>query len=100
MAPAPAETVWRLDRETDVKDLLRHLAPQPDAGAGPGPAADFGHGPADAMATVLALFQSAGPSERALLRPPELLDGLDIRGPIGSAVHAPRLVVAPGGVDH
>ncbi len=87
VAPAPDGTVWRLDRETEVKDLLGHLARGLGAGAGS----------ADAMATVLALFQSGGPGERALLRPPELIGGLGIRNAILSAMHAPRLAATGGG---
>ena len=82
IAPASDGTVWRLDRETDAKDLLRHLAASAGAAA------------ADAMATVLALFQSGGPAERALLRPPELIGGLGIGSAIVSGMHAPRLVAA------
>ena len=85
VAPAPDGTVWRLDRETEMKDLLGHLARGADAGS------------ADAMATVLALFQSGGPGERALLRPPELIGGLGIGNMIVSAMHAPRLAATGEG---
>ncbi len=88
IAPGSDGTVWRLDRETEVKDLLGHLALGADAGS------------ADAMATVLALFQSGGAGERALLRPPELIGGLGIDNAIVSAMHAPRLAATgEGSVD-
>lgn len=90
IAPGSDGTVWRLDQETQVKDLLGHLALGADAGAGS----------ADAMATVLALFQSGGPGERALLRPPELIGDLGIDNAIVSAMLAPRLTATgEGSVD-
>jgi len=88
IAPGPDGSVWRLDHETEVKDLLGHLALGADADS------------ADAMATVLALFQSGGAGERALLRPPELIGGLGIDNAIVSAMHAPRLAATgEGSVD-
>ncbi len=89
LASAPDETVWRLERETDVKDLLSYLARQ----------SEHEDGSADTMATVLALFQTGGASERALLQPPQLISDLGIPEPILTAVEPPRLVFGQDRAD-
>jgi hypothetical protein len=91
ISPALQGMVWRLDRESELKDLLRHLAMPALVLSSREPVSEA----ADAMASVLSLFHPEGPSERALLRPPELIDGLGIPSPIVAAMHAPRLEVEP-----
>ena len=67
---------WRLDDEEDAKGLLGALA---RAGA------------ADAMAIVLALFQTQGRRQRPLLDPPLLVESIGLPPDLLASVHGPRL---------
>jgi hypothetical protein len=73
---------WRLDREDQTKVMLDTLAR---------------FRVPDAMATVLALFQSGGPPERAIVDPPDIVDTLGLAPELLEQVHGPRLDTAEDG---
>ena len=81
VAVGPGGSYWRLDDEEGAKDLFGVLA---RAGA------------ADAMATVLALFQTEGGRQRALLDPPRIVESIGLPPGLLASLHGPCLT---GGHD-
>ena len=71
---------WRLDHEDEAKDLLRVLART---------------GAVDAMAAVLAMFQSGGAAQRALDGTPDLLVAIGVPEHSRPPVHAPCFTAGP-----